>query len=105
MLNLLSVVALASVAAAGPAWANESVEVVKAKVSHSDLDLNDPADIAELQKRIDRKARQICTAGYNSELRTRSDIQACRASVRESAKSLIDCAHEVAVRQGKARRS
>lgn len=79
-----AVILLAGLAAfATPALANAQTE--SRTVQIGDLDLNKPAGVAALDRRIDRAARQICATGFPRALWEQRADAACRADVAASA--------------------
>jgi UrcA family protein len=78
--TIAAAVALVGATAASPLMANEIVQKVQGRVSYTGFNLSDSSDVAELESRIDREARQICTRGVPKEMTDGPDIKACQAS-------------------------
>lgn len=51
-----------------------------AVISHRDLDLSNPADVALLKRRVDRAARRICTPEGIERFAAHSKISSCAAA-------------------------
>ncbi|HEU0311415.1 MAG TPA: UrcA family protein [Sphingomicrobium sp.] len=81
MFSLLAAVALAGATLGAQSHAHEGYTKVEGRVSLAGLDLSNAADVAELEKRIERKARTICRRGVPDELKDSPVVQDCTASV------------------------
>ena len=90
MLRTLFVAAAATAAVASPVCAKDALIMVEGRVSYSDLDLSDPAAVAEAERRIDRAAKFICTRGVDRDLHYSPDVQACREGAAANAKAKLN---------------
>lgn len=74
-------VALGCAVTAGPCYANEDFVEVKGRVSYAGLDLDQPSDIVEFNKRVARTAETICRKDVPRDLHYSPLVKECRASV------------------------
>ena len=75
--------------AASPALANTPRA---AHVSVADLNLASPHGVAELDRRLDRAAKTVCSAGPATDLRTTVTARACLVKTRASIAAKRDAA-------------
>ena len=79
--SLAAVAAFAAALPANAASSGDEMHKVQARVSLAGLELSDPADVAEFDKRLAHQARLICGRGVHPDLRFSAEVEACRASV------------------------
>ena len=85
---------------ASPALAVQEYDEVKGNVSYAGLDLSDPSDVAEFDRRVARTARYICRRGVPKELQYGRLVNDCRASVAASGKQQLASLTQKGVGQG-----
>ena len=98
--SIAAAVALSCAAFASPAFAVEETVEVKGRVSYAGLDLANPSDGAEFDKRVARTARHMCRRGLPKELRYGRLVNDCRASVIASGKQELASLTQKGVGQG-----
>ena len=92
--SIAAAVALSCAAFASPAFAVEETVEVKGRVSYAGLDLANPSDGAEFDKRVAQTARFICRRGVPKELRYGRLVNDCRSSVAASGRQELAALRE-----------
>jgi len=83
--TLLATALLATIGLPAPVSAQEAVPDVH--VAWRDLDLGNPAGVAELDRRIDRAIKEVCPDHWASDFRRRNKIAKCHATKRAQVES------------------
>jgi UrcA family protein len=106
MLNSKALISLAlcaaTLAVSTPALAQERT----VKVTVRDLDLADPSDQAELQNRVTRAVRNVCSSNGSRGAREHMEAKKCEARAQASAETKVAAriaqngGHSVAIRNG-----
>jgi len=91
MKTLFTLAALAAATVAAPATAQVAVpETVTRAVRVVDLDLNDPAHVSKLDRRIGRAARAMCRISSSYDLTAKQRVRACVAKAMTDATTQRD---------------
>lgn len=80
-----SVIAIATLLAAGTIAAPASAEQPSVAVSYADLNLTAPAGVTALRHRIEAAAEKVCQKPYSRDLKAVAAWQECRTSARSEA--------------------
>jgi UrcA family protein len=104
--GLFGAALLPAPASADCKWLRGGEEVVSVSVSHADLDLSQPEDVAELEQRVRRAAMQLCTGERTAPVMIRLDASRCiraatQTSIAQIAKATREEARQLAQRSGR----
>jgi UrcA family protein len=84
--TVLSILAALSVSVAGTPAVADPVSITATSTVHfDDLDLTNPADLAKLEKRVDRAVRILCGSRLNQAINAAEARAQCRESAQRSA--------------------